>query len=98
MIEGEGYFDPGRDAFGHEVVGSNYFDFNRSCVCGNETIIHYGDGEEVSISAEKNGLRFLLASGNPIGESVAWYGPIVMNTPEELRIAFEEFQNGTFIK
>jgi len=98
VIEGEGYFDPGRDAFGHEVVGSNYFDFNRSCVCGNETIIHYGDGEEVSISAEKNGLRFLLASGNPIGESVAWYGPIVMNTPEELRIAFEEFQNGTFIK
>jgi quercetin 2,3-dioxygenase len=98
VIDGEGYFDPGRDAFDHEVVGNNYFDFNRSCICGNETIIHYGDGEEVSISAEGNGLRFLLASGNPIGEPVAWYGPIVMNTQDELRLAFDEFQNGKFIK
>jgi redox-sensitive bicupin YhaK (pirin superfamily) len=98
VIEGEGYFDPGRDTFGHEVVGDNYFDFNRSCVFANETLIHYGDGDEVSISAEKNGVRFLIASGNPIGEPVAWYGPIVMNTREELRAAFKEYQNGTFIK
>jgi redox-sensitive bicupin YhaK (pirin superfamily) len=43
-------------------------------------------------------VRFLLISGKPIDEPVAWYGPIVMNTEEELRIAFEEYQNGTFIK
>jgi hypothetical protein len=43
-------------------------------------------------------LRFLLISGKPIGEPVAWYGPIVMNTQEELRIAFEEYRQGTFIK
>lgn len=98
VIDGEGYFDPGRDAFGHEVVGNNYFDFERSCICANETIVHYGDGDEVTVSADKNGLRFLLASGQPIGEPVAWYGPIVMNTQEELRIAFEEFRKGTFIK
>jgi hypothetical protein len=98
VIEGEGYFDPGRDAYGHEVVGTNYFDLKRSCVCGNETIIHYGDGEEVSVSAEKKRVRFLLVSGKPIGEPVAWYGPIVMNTQDELRIAFEEYQSGTFIK
>ena len=52
----------------------------------------------MSVSAQKNGVRFLLVSGKPIGEPVAWYGPIVMNTQEELRIAFDEYQNGTFIK
>ncbi|OQY12985.1 MAG: hypothetical protein B6I30_03685 [Desulfobacteraceae bacterium 4572_187] len=47
---------------------------------------------------EKHEVRFLLISGKPIGEPVAWYGPIVMNTQEELRIAFEEYKQGTFIK
>ena len=98
VIEGDGYFDPGRDAFGHEIVGDNYFDLKRSCICGNGTMVHYGDGDEISVSAEKNGVRFLLASGNPIGEPVAWYGPIVMNTRSELRLAFGELENGTFIK
>jgi redox-sensitive bicupin YhaK (pirin superfamily) len=98
VIEGEGYFDPNRDPYAHEVIGANYFDFKRSCLCGNETIVLYGDGEEVAVTAEKDGVRFLLVSGKPIGEPVAWYGPIVMNTQEELKIAFEEYQNGTFIK
>jgi hypothetical protein len=98
VIEGEGYFDPNRDPYAHEVIDSNYFDFKRSCLCGNETIVLYGDGEEVAVTAGKDGVRFLLVSGKPIGEPVAWYGPIVMNTQEELRIAFEEYQNGTFIK
>jgi len=98
VIEGEGFFDQNRDAYGHEIVGTNYFDLKRSCVCGNETIILYDDGDEVSVTPEKSGVRFLLASGKPIGEPVAWYGPIVMNTQEELRVAFEEYQNGTFIK
>jgi redox-sensitive bicupin YhaK (pirin superfamily) len=52
----------------------------------------------VVVTAEKDGVRFLLVSGKSIGQPVAWYGPIVMNTQEELRIAFEEYQNGTFIK
>ena len=52
----------------------------------------------ISINAEKEPVRFLLVSGKPIGEPVAWYGPIVMNTEEELRIAFEEYRKGTFIK
>jgi quercetin 2,3-dioxygenase len=98
VIGGEGYFDQNRDSYGHEVIGDNYFDLKRSCICGNEAIILYGDGDEVSVTPEKDEVRFLLVSGKPIGEPVAWYGPIVMNTQEELRLAFEEYQNGKFIK
>jgi redox-sensitive bicupin YhaK (pirin superfamily) len=50
------------------------------------------------VQAGEQGIRFLLVSGRPIEEPVAWYGPIVMNTQEELRQAFDEFRNGTFIK
>jgi quercetin 2,3-dioxygenase len=98
VIEGEAYFDKNRDSYAHEVIGSNYFDLKRSCLCENGTLVLYEDGDEVSVEAGGNGARFLLASGKPIGEPVAWYGPIVMNTQEELRIAFEEFQSGSFIK
>ena len=98
VIEGEGYFDQGRDSYGHEVIGANYFDLKRSCICKDQTVVLYGDGDEVSVTSEKEGVRFLLISGRPIGEPVAWYGPIVMNTQEELRLAFEEYQSGTFIK
>ncbi len=98
VIEGEGYFDPERDAYAHEVIGTNYFDFDRRCVCGDRTIIFYGDGDGVAVSASASPVRFLLISGAPIGEPVAWYGPIVMNTQAELRLAFEEYQQGTFIK
>ncbi len=98
VIAGEGYFDPERDAYAHEVVGANYFDFDRRCVCGDRTIILYGDGDEVAVAAPDSPVRFLLISGLPIGEPVAWYGPIVMNTQEELQIAFKEYQEGTFIK
>ena len=51
-----------------------------------------------TVQAGEQGIRFLLVSGKPIEEPVAWYGPIVMNTQEELRQAFAEFRNGTFIK
>jgi len=98
VIEGEGYFDTDRDSFDHEVIGANYFDFKRSCICKDQTVVLYGDGDEVSVTSEREGVRFLLISGRPVGEPVAWYGPIVMNTQEELRIAFEEYQSGTFIK
>jgi redox-sensitive bicupin YhaK (pirin superfamily) len=97
VYDGEGYFDPERDAFAHEVIGDNYFDFDRKCVCGNRTLVLYGNGDEVAVSATSP-LRFLLVSGRPIREPVAWYGPIVMNTQEELRLAFQEYQEGTFIK
>jgi len=98
VVDGSAYFDRGRDPYTREEVGRNYFDMARECLCGPESLVHYGDGDTVSITAEKTSVRFLLVSGKPIGEPVAWYGPIVMNTSEEIRIAFEEYRNGTFIK
>lgn len=98
VIEGEGYFDQGRDSYAYDVEGTNYFDFGRDCLIGSENLVIFDDGESVAISSQNRPLRFLFVSGKPIGEPVAWYGPIVMNTREELRIAFEEYENGTFIK
>jgi redox-sensitive bicupin YhaK (pirin superfamily) len=99
VIEGKAYFDEERNPFAHEVVGDNYFDFKGDCKVGEETVVLYGrGGDKVSIKTEGSPVRFLLISGRPIGEQVAWYGPIVMNTREELQTAFEEFEKGTFIK
>jgi redox-sensitive bicupin YhaK (pirin superfamily) len=98
VTDGQGYFDEGRDSFAYDAEGANYFDFKRECLMAPENLIIYDDGDEVMISTQNKPLRFLLISGKPIKEPVAWYGPIVMNTQEELRIAFEEYQNGTFIK
>ncbi|HXX80720.1 MAG TPA: pirin family protein [Thermodesulfovibrionales bacterium] len=99
VVEGEGYFDKERNPFAHDAVGDNYFDFKRDCLCRMETLVLYErEGEEIVITTEHSPVRFLLVSGRPIGEPVAWYGPIVMNTHEELKTAFEEFEKGTFIK
>jgi len=55
-------------------------------------------GDEVVVQAGEDGIRFLLVSGKPLEEPVAWYGPIVMNTQEQLRTAFSELQKGTFLE
>jgi redox-sensitive bicupin YhaK (pirin superfamily) len=55
-------------------------------------------GDEIVVRAGDDGIRFLLVSGRPIEEPVAWYGPIVMNTQDELQQAFAELRAGTFIK
>ena len=65
---------------------------------GNRTLVVFGTGDEITVQAGEHGVRFLLLSGAPIREPVAWYGPIVMNTREELRTAVKELQSGTFIK
>ncbi len=98
VIEGKGYFCRERDPFSYDVTGVNYFDIQREPFASNRMLVHFGDGDEVIAAADEEALRFLLISGKPIGEPVAWYGPIVMNTDDELRVAFEEYRNGTFIK
>ena len=65
---------------------------------GNRSLVLFGGGDEVTVQTGDEGIRFLLVSGRPLEEPVAWYGPIVMNTTDELRQAYAELQNGTFIK
>jgi hypothetical protein len=63
----------------------------------NRSLVLFDRGDEVEVQAGEDGIRFLLVSGKPLEEPVAWYGPIVMNTQEQLRQAFEELQEGTFL-
>ena len=65
---------------------------------GNRTLVRFGTGDEVTVQAGPEGIRFLLISGAPIEEPVAWHGPIVMNTRAEIRQAMQDLRNGTFIK
>jgi redox-sensitive bicupin YhaK (pirin superfamily) len=65
---------------------------------GNRSLVLFDRGDEIVVHAGDEGIRFLLVSGKPIEEPVAWYGPIVMNTQDELQQAFNELRNGTFIK
>jgi redox-sensitive bicupin YhaK (pirin superfamily) len=65
---------------------------------GNRSLVLFDRGDEVTVQAGEHGIRFLLVSGRPIEEPVAWYGPIVMNTQEELRRALAELRDGTFIR
>ncbi len=88
----------GHTVFAYVLEGSGYFDNQSERPVGNGNVILFENGEEVSASTGDAQVRFLLVSGKPIDEPVEWYGPIVMNTKEELQIAFEEYRNGTFIK
>jgi hypothetical protein len=65
---------------------------------GNRSLVLFDRGDEVTVQAGDEGIRFLLVSGKPLEEPVAWYGPIVMNTDEEIRQAYAELRAGTFIK
>ncbi len=65
---------------------------------GNRCLVLFGTGNEITVQAGETGIRFLLVSGAPIQEPVAWHGPIVMNTREELETAFRDLNSGTFIK
>ena len=65
---------------------------------GNRSLVLFDSGDEVTVQAGEEGIRFLLISGKPIDEPVAWYGPIVMNTQDELRQAYAELRAGTFIR
>jgi redox-sensitive bicupin YhaK (pirin superfamily) len=65
---------------------------------GNRSLVLFDSGDEVTVQAGDEGIRFLLVSGKPIEEPVAWYGPIVMNTRAELQQAVTELNDGTFIK
>lgn len=98
VFEGTGTFRDASDpvSIQTDVVGSD--GKSNLSVAGNRSLVLFDNGEEVTVQAGETGIRFLLVSGKPLKEPVAWSGPIVMNTEEELRQAYAELHNGTFIK
>ncbi len=88
----------GRTVLAYVIEGEGQFESDSERMLGPEQLAVFADGDTILVKTGEKPVRFLLISGLPIGEPVAWYGPIVMNTQEELRTAFEEYQNGTFIK
>ena len=98
VFEGGGTF---RDASAPQGVLTEQLDPGATVVreeAGNRSLVLFDRGDEVTVQAGEHGIRFLLVSGEPIKEPVAWYGPIVMNTEEELQRAYAELHDGTFIK
>jgi quercetin 2,3-dioxygenase len=91
-----------RNVFAYVFAGSGVFGDpsapRASHTAVNRSLVLFDTGDEIAVRAEDEGIRFLLASGKPLREPVAWYGPIVMNTQEELDLAFRELRNGTFIR
>ena len=65
---------------------------------GNRSLVVFDSGDEVSVQAGEEGIRFLLVSGRPLREPIAWHGPIVMNTQAEIRQALTDLRDGSFIK
>lgn len=98
IIDGKATFCDEQDPFAYDREGSNYFDTQHERWLGDRTLVVFEDGEQILVTTEDFPVRFLLVSGRPIREPVAWYGPIVMNTEAELRHAFDELEQGTFIK
>jgi redox-sensitive bicupin YhaK (pirin superfamily) len=91
-------FKPGYKVFAYLFMGDGTFESNSNKTVQKDHLVIFTDGDEVMIKAGEEGARFLLISGKPLNEPVAWYGPIVMNTQEELDKAFREYREGTFIK
>jgi len=95
VFEGSGKF---RDASDPRAVLTDIDGAERYTSAGNRSLVLFDNGDEVVVQAGPEGVRFLLVSGRPLQEPVAWHGPIVMNTEAELRQAYEELRNGTFIR
>jgi quercetin 2,3-dioxygenase len=98
VFEGSGTFRDASEPHGvltEDVTGG---DTVTRSTAGNRSLVLFDRGDEVVVQAGEQGIRFLLVSGKPLEEPVAWHGPIVMNTQQELREAFAELRAGTFIK
>jgi redox-sensitive bicupin YhaK (pirin superfamily) len=99
VFEGSGSFRAASQPFGvlteKEVDGTEAVIRERT---GNRSLVLFDSGDEVTVQAGEDGIRFLLVSGKPLQEPVAWYGPIVMNTQAELQKAMRELRDGSFIK
>ena len=97
VFEGSGTFRDASEPFGVLTDQPGPVEHVVREQTGNRSLVLFDSGDEVTVQAGDAGIRFLLVSGQPIEEPVAWYGPIVMNTQEELRQALADLKNGTFI-
>ncbi|MHA1211976.1 MAG: pirin family protein [Candidatus Heimdallarchaeota archaeon] len=102
LIQPQGEFvhsiKKGHTVFAFIFAGEGFFDSKQKEAIPTGKGVLYKNGDEVKIHTTDKSVRFLLISGKPINEPVAWHGPIVMNFESELRTAFQEYQKGTFIK
>ncbi len=88
----------GHTAMAYVIGGEGTFDIKEGYRVTNRDLVLFSDGDSIWAQSFEKGFRFLFISGKPIREPVAWRGPIVMNTRDELRLAFKEYEEGTFIK
>ena len=99
IFEGNAKFDYSSKPQGIKIEKTiNNEEYTIRDMSGNKTLITFDTGNEIKLLSGNNGVRFLLVSGAPIQEPVAWHGPIVMNTDNEIKQAMYELNNGTFIK
>jgi hypothetical protein len=98
IFEGSGSFRDASAPFGVLTEKSGPVETVDRETTGNRSLVLFDAGDEVTVKAGPEGIRFLLVSGQPLKEPVAWYGPIVMNTEEELYQAVQELREGTFIR
>jgi len=98
VFEGSGRFCNASDPLAVPTEGVGWADTSLTEEADNRSLVLFDTGDEVTVQAGEMGIRFLLVSGKPLKEPVAWYGPIVMNTQEQLQQAFSEYQAGTFLK
>jgi redox-sensitive bicupin YhaK (pirin superfamily) len=97
VFEGAGRFCNASGPLAVPTESVGWLDTKPPVEADNRTLVLFDRGDEVTVQADERGIRFLLVSGEPLKEPVAWYGPIVMNTQEELRRAFAELEEGTFL-
>ncbi len=98
MFAGSGIFAAASDPQGVPTEAADGSVEVSPAEADNRSLILFDRGDEVTVQAGEEGIRFLLISGRPLKEPVAWYGPIVMNTQAELQQAFQELQEGTFLR
>ncbi len=98
VFAGSGKFCNASQPLSVPTEGVQWLDTQPPADAGNHSLLIFDRGDEVEVQAGEEGIRFLLVSGKPLEQPVAWYGPIVMNTQEELQQAFQELRAGTFLK
>jgi redox-sensitive bicupin YhaK (pirin superfamily) len=100
VFAGSGTFANASDPQGvpTDTLGTGHAQGLSPALADNRSLVLFDSGDEVTVQAGEEGIRFLLVSGRPLQEPVAWYGPIVMNTKQQLREAFAQLQDGSFLK